>query len=281
MQPQRIVKTLHYFSGRHPIAEPKKSPPHHEADVIRPTPTRHHPHLLDTRHSLGLHARMQPQLTSQLALAPQPLTSDDEKRHRTASPEEKLRSRDDVTSDDDVMDESIDIAVDDDDAAMNDVTRDDDDVRGSSGGSVGERKKKTRTVFSRNQIFQLENVFESKRYLSSTERAHLSKTLDMTETQVKIWFQNRRNKWKRQSLQGGADPFTAAPRLMAQFPFVPGVPLHSVPPPPPVTSHDEFSRLARPLTNGSPPAVRNMAAHPGLVPAVHHYYNTMIRSHTS
>nr|XP_020480025.1 homeobox protein HMX1-like [Monopterus albus]XP_020480026.1 homeobox protein HMX1-like [Monopterus albus] len=60
------------------------------------------------------------------------------------------------------------------------------------------RKKKMRSVFSRSHVFQLETTFELKRYLSSSERAGLAASLQRTEAQVKIWFQNRRNKWKRQ-----------------------------------------------------------------------------------
>jgi len=74
----------------------------------------------------------------------------------------------------------------------------DDEVCGGRGGRAAGRKKKTRTVFSRGQVEQLETTFETKRYLSSAERSGLAVLLHLTETQVKIWFQNRRNKWKRQ-----------------------------------------------------------------------------------
>ncbi|GAV08060.1 hypothetical protein RvY_17810 [Ramazzottius varieornatus] len=65
-------------------------------------------------------------------------------------------------------------------------------------GSASQRRKKTRTVFSRSQVFQLESMFDNKRYLSSAERAALAASLNLSEQQIKIWFQNRRNKWKRQ-----------------------------------------------------------------------------------
>ncbi|EDX12956.1 GD20427 [Drosophila simulans] len=74
------------------------------------------------------------------------------------------------------------------------TTEDDSD----SGSTDARRKKKARTTFTGRQIFELEKMFENKKYLSASERTEMAKLLMVTETQVKIWFQNRRTKWKKQ-----------------------------------------------------------------------------------
>ncbi|XP_046651797.1 homeobox protein Nkx-2.3-like [Daphnia pulicaria] len=59
-------------------------------------------------------------------------------------------------------------------------------------------KRKPRVLFSQAQVYELERRFKQQRYLSAPEREHLSLVLKLTPTQVKIWFQNRRYKCKRQ-----------------------------------------------------------------------------------
>ncbi|KAI0236524.1 Homeobox protein Nkx-6.2 [Lamellibrachia satsuma] len=59
------------------------------------------------------------------------------------------------------------------------------------------RKKHTRPTFSGQQIFALEKTFEQTKYLAGPERARLAYALGMSESQVKVWFQNRRTKWRK------------------------------------------------------------------------------------
>uniref|UniRef100_H2ZKT1 Homeobox domain-containing protein n=1 Tax=Ciona savignyi TaxID=51511 RepID=H2ZKT1_CIOSA len=79
------------------------------------------------------------------------------------------------------------------------------------------KKKKPRTSFSRIQICELEKRFHRQKYLASSERAALAKSLKMTDAQVKTWFQNRRTKWRRQTTEEREAERQAAQRLINQL----------------------------------------------------------------
>ncbi|KXJ70854.1 hypothetical protein RP20_CCG022266 [Aedes albopictus] len=96
------------------------------------------------------------------------------------------------------------------------------------------RKKKARTTFTGRQIFELEKQFEVKKYLSSSERTDMAKLLNVTETQVKIWFQNRRTKWKKQDGESAAGPINStkeskAPKTPSPSPLTLSSPTPSYP----------------------------------------------------
>jgi len=58
-------------------------------------------------------------------------------------------------------------------------------------------KRKRRILFSQAQVYELEKRFKLQKYLSAQEREHLANGLNLTPTQVKIWFQNHRYKTKK------------------------------------------------------------------------------------
>ncbi|KAL6094764.1 hhex [Pungitius sinensis] len=68
------------------------------------------------------------------------------------------------------------------------------------------KRKGGQVRFSNDQTIELEKKFETQKYLSPPERKRLAKMLQLSERQVKTWFQNRRAKWRRlkqENLPGG------------------------------------------------------------------------------
>uniref|UniRef100_A0A0N5A0G4 Homeobox domain-containing protein n=1 Tax=Parastrongyloides trichosuri TaxID=131310 RepID=A0A0N5A0G4_PARTI len=66
-----------------------------------------------------------------------------------------------------------------------------------------DRPKRPRTTFSTTQLKTLEYEFDKNPYLVGSDRIFLAKKLNLTETQVKVWFQNRRTKCKRKLPENG------------------------------------------------------------------------------
>ncbi|VDM21641.1 unnamed protein product [Wuchereria bancrofti] len=73
-----------------------------------------------------------------------------------------------------------------------------------SPNSLSLNKKQSRPTFTGHQIFMLEKKFEQTKYLAGSDRAQLAQELSMSESQVKVWFQNRRTKWRKKEAADNA-----------------------------------------------------------------------------
>ncbi|XP_063344544.1 barH-like homeobox 1a [Pelmatolapia mariae] len=141
------------------------------------------------------------------------------------------------------------------DKSLSSSSSDSETVQSGGSDSVTSRLKKprkARTAFSDQQLARLERSFQKQKYLSVQERMELAASLQLSDTQVKTWYQNRRTKWKRQSA-AGLELLAEAGRMY--------LPTHYLYPPAPPTTNLYLYRSHAHQHHPAPPLLPHILTH--------------------
>ena len=136
----------------------------------------------------------------------------------------------------------------------------------------GPAVRRYRTAFSREQLARLEKEFLQENYVSRPRRCELAAQLGLQESTIKVWFQNRRMKDKRQRMSLAwpvADPMFAAYLLQAAgYPY----PLPGMPGVNPAACYGQMPQVQQPIgmNRYSPYGAMPLRPHPHTPPTAHH-----------
>ena len=56
-------------------------------------------------------------------------------------------------------------------------------------------------MFTLTQLQRMEREFMHRQYITGSQRVQLAEELQLSETQVRVWFQNRRIKWRKEMIK--------------------------------------------------------------------------------
>uniref|UniRef100_A0A0K0E6M6 Homeobox domain-containing protein n=1 Tax=Strongyloides stercoralis TaxID=6248 RepID=A0A0K0E6M6_STRER len=99
----------------------------------------------------------------------------------------------------------------------------------SCGGISKKKKRRHRTIFTQQQVDELEKAFQDAHYPDVYAREHISAKTDLPEDRIQVWFQNRRAKWRKTEKTWGKST------IMAEYGLYGAMVRHSLPLPETIT----------------------------------------------